>query len=105
MKIIHNYISVSACSAVTFISQSFECLIFKFYSIVTSSCCVCSLNVTREERQFGEICVSDEDEPATAELELPAVVAEVDALLVMVEDVRLVVEARGDIPLATPKLL
>ncbi|EJW77693.1 hypothetical protein WUBG_11398, partial [Wuchereria bancrofti] len=32
-------------------------------------------------------------------------VAEVDALLVIVEDARLVVEAKGDIPLATPKLL
>lgn len=49
--------------------------------------------------------MSDEDGPATAELELPAVVAEVDALLVTAEDTRLVVEAMGDIPLATPKLL
>ncbi|VDN85410.1 unnamed protein product [Brugia pahangi] len=64
-----------------------------------------SLEVTREVRQFEEICVSDEDGPATAEVELAAVVAEVDALLVIVEDARLVVEAKGDIPLATPKLL
>lgn len=56
-------------------------------------------------RQFEEICVSDEDGPATAEVELAAVVAEVDALLVIVEDARLAVEAKGDIPLATPKLL
>lgn len=80
-------------------------MILKFYDSLTSSCCVCSLNVTREERQFEEICVSDEDEPATAEVELPVVAAEVDALLARADDVRLDVEAKGDIPLATPKLL
>ncbi|VDN36291.1 unnamed protein product [Gongylonema pulchrum] len=63
--------------------------------------------VILEERQFGEICVSDDDAPdaLAPELELPTGAAEEGALLrPAVVEVRLA-DASGDIPLATPKLL
>lgn len=79
----------------------------KFKKIPTSSCCVCSLKVTLDERQFGEICVSDEEAPAAVAPapEPPGVAADEGTLLAPpVEELRLLV-ANGDMPLATPKLL